>query len=130
MAGHTLGSAPDELIQNMLDGAFEVHRHLGAGLLESAYEAALCHELSTRGMRCDRQVLIPVKYKGVDVGPGFRADIVVENCLLIELKCVDVIGGMHVAQVINYLRLLNIKRGFILNFHAKLMKEGIKRVSI
>lgn len=120
----------EELIGRVLDCATEVHRRLGSGLLESVYELALIVELGEAGIMARRQVDVPVSYRGHDLGIGFRADIIVEGCLLLELKAVEAISGIHQAQVITYLRLLRIKRGFILNFNCKLMKDGIKRVSI
>ncbi|MGD8999186.1 MAG: GxxExxY protein [Granulosicoccaceae bacterium] len=120
----------EELINIVLDAATEVHRILGPGLLESVYEQALFMELATSGLDVKRQVEIPVRYKGKELGTGFRADILVNNCLLLELKCVDEIAQIHLAQIITYLKLLNIKRGYLLNFNQRLLKHGIKRVSI
>lgn len=120
----------EELIDRVLDCATEVHRRFGPGLLESVYELAHMVELADAGITARRQVDVPVNYRGHDLGIGFRADIIVEGCLLLELKAVETITGIHQAQVITYLRLLGIKRGFILNFNCKLMKDGIKRVSI
>ncbi len=120
----------EELIDRVLTAATNVHRALGAGLLEAVYEAALMMELADMGIAAERQVEVPVFYNGKNLGLGFRADIIVEKCLLLELKAVERITDLHLAQVMNYLRLLRFKRGYILNFNHKLMKEGIKRVSI
>lgn len=87
-------------------------------------------ELRTLGIAAERQVEVPVYYNGQNLGLGFRADVVVEKCLLLELKAVERITDIHLAQAMNYLKLLRFKRGYILNFNHKLMKEGIKRVSI
>ena len=114
----------------MLDCAFEVHRELGPGLLESVYEQALAFELASLGIVFERQVDVPARYKGQDLGLGFRADMVVEGKLLIELKAVDGFASSHLAQTMTYLRLLKLKRGLLLNFNKKLLKEGIKRVVI
>jgi GxxExxY protein len=122
--------AGDQLIDAVLDCATEVHRRLGPGLLESVYELAMMVELREAGIAACRQVEVPVEYRGLDLGIGFRADIIVEGCLLLELKTVDAINAVHMAQTITYLKLLRIKRGFILNFNVRLMKDGIKRVSI
>ena len=103
---------------------------LGPGLLESVYEAALMMELALMGIAAERQVEVPVFYRGRNLGLGFRADIIVEKCLLLELKAVERITDVHLAQTMNYQKLLRLKRGFILNFNQKLMKEGIRRVSI
>jgi len=118
------------MIEDVIGCAIEVHRILGPGLLESPYELALMYELSNKGLKSQRQVEIPVNYKNENLGTGFRADVVVDNKLLIELKAVDVINKIHVAQVITYLKLLNMKRGLIINFNTSLLKNGIKRISI
>ena len=120
----------EDLIDRVLTAATNVHRALGSGLLESVYEAALMMELADMNIAAERQVEVPVFYRGKNLGLGFRADIIVEKCLLLELKAVDRVTDLHLAQAINYLRLLRFKRGYILNFNHKLMKEGIKRVSI
>ncbi len=120
----------EDLIGKVLDCATEVHRRLGPGLLESVYELALLMELVEAGIGANPQIEIPVFYRGQYLGIGFRADIVVEECLLLELKAVDSLNPVHQAQIITYLKLLGFKRGYILNFNCRLMKEGIKRVSI
>ena len=120
----------EELIDKVLTAATNVHRTLGPGLLESVYELALMIELEEMGIPARRQVEIPVFYHGRDVGTGFRADIVVADCLLLELKSVDAVAPIHLAITINYLKLLRFKRGFILNFNVPLLKNGIKRDSI
>lgn len=125
-----LRDCPEALPGTVVNAAIGVHRYLGPGLLESVYEQALVYELSQRGVSCRRQVDVPVFYRGHDLGTGFRADVVVEDCLLLELKAVDAFTPVHLAQVITYLRLLRLKRGLLLNFNTRLMKEGIKRVSI
>ncbi len=120
----------DALIGEVINAAISVHRILGPGLLESVYEQALAFELTDRNIHFIRQVAVPVVYRGNDLGIGFRADIIVEDTLLLELKAIDGFSGIHLAQVMTYLKLLNIKRGLLLNFNTKLLKEGIKRVSI
>ena len=119
---------PDAVITAVLDAAFEVHRELGPGLMESVYERALAFELTNAGIAFERQVDVPACYKGRDLGLGFRADIVVDNRLLVELKVVEDLSSGHLAQTMTYLRLLNLKRGLLLNFNKRLLKEGIKRV--
>jgi GxxExxY protein len=121
---------PAELIGPVLDSATEVHRRLGPGLLESVYELALMVELAEGGIQAKRQVDIEVVYRGHNLGIGFRADIIVEDCLLLELKSVSELNPLHTAQMITYLRLLGIKREYLLNFNSGLMKDGIKRVSV
>ncbi len=120
----------EELIDRVLTAVTNVHRELGPGLFESVYESALVIELGEMGIQYRRQVEVPAYYKGYDLGLGFRADLIVENCLVLELKVVNEITDVHLAQIITYQRLLRFKRGFILNFNCKLMKDGIKRVSI
>lgn len=120
----------DALIGEVINAAIAVHRILGPGLLESVYEQALAFELADRNIQFLRQVDVPVVYRGNDLGTGFRADIIVEDGLLLELKAVDSLSGVHLAQVMTYLKLLNIKRGLLLNFNTKLLKDGIKRVAI
>ena len=120
----------EELVRTVVDAAISVHRHLGPGLLESVYEQALAYELSGRNVGVSRQVDVPVFYKGQDLGMGFRADMIVGDCLLLELKSVDSLSSVHLAQVMTYLRLLRFKRGLLLNFNTRLLKEGIKRVSL
>jgi GxxExxY protein len=117
------------LIQSVMDAAFQVHKELGPGLFESVYEAALAFELKHSGLNVLTQLEIPVIYKGNDLGLGFRADILVEDRLLLELKSIDEITDTHLSQVLTYLRLLNLKRGYIFNFGKKWLKDGIKRIS-
>jgi GxxExxY protein len=125
-----LRDCSEELIDRVLTVATNVHRELGPGLLESVYKRALMVELAEAKIPAEREVEIPVLYRGKDLGIGFRADIIVADCLLLELKCLDLITDIELAQVINYLKLLRFKRGFILNFKRRLLKEGIRRVSI
>ena len=125
-----LRDCPDALIDTVLDAATEVHRALGPGLLESVYEKALAIELTERGIAFVCQRPVPAMYRGHDLGIGFRADMIVEEYLLLEIKAVDDWAPAHLSQIITYLRLLNLKRGYLLNFNKRLLKDGIKRVSI
>jgi GxxExxY protein len=125
-----LKDCPEDLIGKVIAAAIEVHRQLGPGLLESVYEKALFFELIDRGIGAKRQADIMIAYKGGDLGCGFRADMIVEDCLLLELKSVDKIVDLHVAQLITYLKFLHLKRGFLMNFNERLLKNGIKRISI
>ncbi|MEI7613225.1 MAG: GxxExxY protein [Betaproteobacteria bacterium] len=120
----------EDLIATVLDCAFEVHRELGPGVLESVYEQALALELADENIAFERQVEVAARYKGRDLGLGFRADIIIDGRLLIELKAVDDFSPSHLAQTMTYLRLLNLKRGLLLNFNKRLLKEGIKRVAL
>ena len=122
--------ADEQLISKVLDASFAVHSELGPGLLESVYQNALCVEFEERGISYEREVPVTVVYKGRDLGIGFRADIIVERTLLLELKSVESLVDIHLSQVLTYLKLLTFKRGLLLNFGSKLLKNGIKRVSI
>ena len=107
--------------------AIDVHRHLGPGLFESVYEIVLVHELKERGLKVERQVPISIVYKGISVDEAFRADLVVADKVIIELKSVTEISRAHRKQIQTYLRLSDLKLGYIFNFGAALMKEGIVR---
>ncbi len=111
-----------------VDAALEVHRQLGPGLLESAYEACFAHELELRGIRYQRQLAVPLNYKGTMVEVGFRADLLVGEKLLIELKAADELQPIHRAQVITCLKLLNLPLGLLINFNSTLLKHGLRRV--
>ncbi len=125
-----LAECDNEIIDKALTAATNVHRQLGPGLLESVYEKALLIECSKAELKVESQVDVPVMYDGQKLGLGFRADIIVEDSLILEIKSVDKLIDIHMAQLINYLKLLNIKRGFLINFNQRLLKHGIKRVSI
>ena len=118
----------NQLSSMIIGEAIEVHRHLGPGLLESAYEECLCREISLRGMNFARQVPLPVEYKGSKLDCGYRLDIVVENQIIVELKACEKIEPIHRAQLLTYLKLSNIKLGLLLNFNNEVMKDGIVRV--
>ena len=111
----------------IVDASIEVHRLLGPGLLESVYESALAHELVLRGLSVATQVPIDVAYKGIRFEQGFRADLIVEQLVVVELKSVEQVSAAHRKQLQTYLRLADLKLGFLLNFGAPLMKEGIIR---
>jgi GxxExxY protein len=111
----------------VIGAAIAVHRHLGPGLLETVYEAALAHELGLRGLAVARQVPVPIRYKAVTFEEGFRADIIVEGKVLLELKSVEAISPNHMKQVQTYLKLTGCKLGYLLNFNSALMKNGITR---
>jgi len=117
-----------DLSNRVILAAIEVHRHLGPGLLESAYSACLCRELTFLEIPFNREKVLPVMYKGLKLDCGYRMDLVVEDRLVLELKCVDKILPIHEAQLLTYLKLSGLKAGLILNFNCKLMKEGIKRM--
>jgi len=116
------------LTEEIIKSAIEVHRYLGPGLLESAYEECLCHELRLHNISFERQKPVPLEYKGINLDCGYRIDVLVENKVILELKCVDIITSIHEAQLLTYLKLSDLKVGLILNFHVALMKDGIKRL--
>ena len=118
----------EKIASAVVDAAFSVHTELGPGLLESAYDDCLVHELRLRGMSFTRQVPVPVDYKGVVIGTAFRADIVVEGKLLLEIKAVEQLLGIHKAQVITYLKLLRLPLGLLINFNESLIRDGLMRV--
>ena len=117
----------NEIGKIVIDSAIVVHRALGPGLLESVYEIVFAHELKKRGLSVERQVPIPIKYDGLQFDEGFRADIIVERKVILELKSVTDITLAHKKQIQTYLRLTDCKLGFLLNFGAALMKNGIVR---
>lgn len=116
-----------ELSHDILGAAMAVHSALGPGLLESVYEACLVHELAKRRHRVTRQVEIPVMYDGVHLDCGFRADLIVNNLVLLELKAIEVLLPIHEAQLFTYLRLSQLRLGLLINFNVRHLKDGIKR---
>ena len=117
----------DELTEAMIGAAIEVHRTLRPGLLESTYEMCLCRELVIRGIPFERQVPIPVEYKGVKLDCGYRADIVVDGTILLEIKAIDSLLPIHDAQLLSYLKLGGWKIGLLINFNVELLKNGLRR---
>ncbi len=114
----------------VIGAAIEVHRALGPGLLESAYEHCLCHELNLRGVEHLSQVELPVIYKDFQLDCGYRMDIVIPGRLIVELKTVIEFHPIHYAQLLTYLRLTGIRHGLLLNFNVPLLKDGMKRMSL
>ena len=118
----------EELTECVIGAAIEVHRALGPGLLESAYEECLCHEMHIRGIAFERQVPLPVEYKGVKLDCGYRLDLIVEDVLVIEIKCLEHVLPVHEAQLLTYLKMTGKRVGLILNFNvAALTRGGIIR---
>lgn len=117
----------NELTDAIIGAAMEVHRMLGPGLLESTYEMCLCRELSMRGIPFERQVPIPVEYKGVKLDCGYRADLVVDGTILVEIKAIDSLLAIHEAQLLSYLKLGGWKVGLLINFNVELLKHGLRR---
>ncbi|HVU64496.1 MAG TPA: GxxExxY protein [Phycisphaerales bacterium] len=117
----------DALTEQIIGAAIDVHRELGPGLLESCYETCLLHELSLRGLSAQRQLGLPVEYKGVRVDCGFRIDILVEGQVVVELKAVDKSTPIDEAQLITYLKLSGHRRGLLINFNVRTLKDGLMR---
>jgi GxxExxY protein len=117
-----------DLSERVLGACIEVHRHLGPGLLESAYEECLCHELSLASLTFARQRPVPVVYKGVQLDCGYRLDVVVEEQLVLELKAVDHLLPLHEAQVLTYLKLTVLDVGLLVNFNTPVLRRGIRRL--
>ena len=118
----------NEISNKIIQAAIEVHRHLGPGLLESAYEECLCYEVSKTGLSFKRQQNLPVEYKGIKLDCGYRLDLVVEEKVIVELKSVEKLLPIHQAQLLTYLRLSELKLGLLINFNSALLKDGIKRM--
>ena len=117
------------LLSNRIIGtAIEVHKALSPGLLESAYEACLYHELNLQGIHIQRQVPLPIKYKGLELEIGYRLDLLIEDLIIVELKAVERIEPIHEAQLMTYLRLTGIWLGLLLNFNVPVLRHGIKRI--
>ncbi|MCA9954923.1 MAG: GxxExxY protein [Anaerolineales bacterium] len=114
--------------KEIIGAAIEVHRQLGPGLLESAYEECMAHEFTLRGIQFERQKPLPVVYKGIKLDCGYRLDFLVAQSVIVELKAVEKLMPIHDAQTITYLKLTKCKLGLILNFNVRLMRTGIKRV--
>ena len=117
-----------DLTPEIISAAIKIHRRLGPGLLESAYEACIAHELQLAGMRVERQKPVPLFYDRVKLECGFRADLVVEGRVVVELKCKEALHPVDEAQLLSHLRLLNIPVGLLINFHVVLLKNGIRRM--
>jgi len=118
----------EELSNKVIGCAIEVHRNLGPGLLESTYEQCIAHELKIEGMAFKLQYPLPVEYKGIKLDCGYRIDLLVDNCLIVELKSVENVLPIHQAQLLTYMKLSGIKIGLLMNFNVKYMKDGIKRM--
>jgi GxxExxY protein len=118
----------NKLSGDVIGAAIEVHRELGAGLLEVTYEIALQHELYLRGICSERQVLLPVRYKDLELPDSYRVDLLVENSLVVEIKAVEQIIPLHSAQLLTYLKMSKNHLGLLINFHTIQLTDGIKRV--
>ncbi len=117
-----------QITSDIIGAAIRIHRRLGPGLLESAYEACLAHELENLGLRVQRQKPVPLVYEGVKLECGFRADLVVEGQVVVEIKCKEAVHPVDYAQLLSHLRLLDLEVGLLINFHVVMLKDGIKRI--
>ena len=118
----------NEITEKIIGCAIEVHRHLGPGLLESAYEECTCHEIVESGLLLERQIPLPVIYKGIRLDCGYRMDAVVERLVVVEFKTVEKLLPVHEAQLLSYLKLSGLSVGLLINFHVSVLKDGLKRI--
>jgi GxxExxY protein len=116
-----------DLTREIIGSAIEVHKALGPGLLEGVYEECFCHELKLRNLQFDRQIIVPVTYKGVNLDCGYRLDLLIENTVIVELKSVDRIHPIFEAQLLTYMRLLEKPVGLLINFNVPILRAGIVR---
>jgi GxxExxY protein len=120
----------NKITESIIGAAIEVHRHLGPGLLESAYRECLCYELLQRGYDVQKEVPLPLTYKGVKLDCGYRLDLLVNDAVIVEIKSVESLAGIHEAQLLSYLKISGGKIGLLLNFNVKMLKHGgIKRLA-
>lgn len=113
--------------REVIDSGLKVHRVLGPGLLESAYETCLAFELTSRGVRLARQLPLPMVYEGQQLDAGYRLDLLVEDCVIVEVKAVEALSRLHEAQIITYLRLSGHRLGYLMNFNVPLFRQGVRR---
>ena len=125
-----LPTSTDDLATKILDAAFQVHRKLGPGLIESVYEKCFCYELEKSGIQYESQVVLPINYDNIVIDAGLRLDVWVERTIVVELKAVERVLPIHESQLHTYLKLTNCRLGLLLNFNTRLMKEGIKRIAV
>ena len=118
----------DQITRRIIGAAIEVHKALGPGLLESAYQACMAFELRERGLHVQEQEPLPVTYKNVHLDCGYRMDVVVESLIVVEIKAVEQLAPIHQAQLLSYLRLSGKRVGLLINFHARILKQGLKRI--
>lgn len=118
----------EKIASIVIDTCFDLHKNLGPGLLESVYEAVLAKILRSKGLRVERQMIVPIYYQGIIIDEGFRLDLLIEDILIVELKSVETIHPVHPKQVLTYLRLMNLSLGLLINFGAPMLKDGLKRI--
>jgi len=118
----------EEIFKKILDCSFKVHTTLGPGLLESAYEECLAYELKKFNLMVEKQKPLPLVYEGIKLDAGYRVDLLIENKIIVEIKSVDALADIHMAQILTYLKLSGCRLGLLINFNVKHLKDGIKRV--
>lgn len=118
----------NEIAKIIFDSALDVHKALGAGLLESSYEECLYYELIQKGLYVEKQKALPLVYKDVKLDIGYRVDLFIEKKVIVEIKSVEALNDIHLAQILTYLKLSNCKLGLLINFNVALLKEGVRRV--
>ena len=117
----------EKIASQLIDSAIKVHSHFGPGLLESAYQKCLTYELNKRGIKVQTEIIQPLKYDNISIDAGYRIDMLIEDCIIVENKTVEQILGIHEAQLLTYMKLRGCSLGFILNWKVKLLKNGIVR---
>ena len=123
-------SETDRVASQVVDAAYKIHSNLGPGLLETVYEACFVHELNRRGLKFERQVVLPVVYEGMRLDAGLRLDLIVENCVVVELKAVEQTQPVHAAQVLTYLKIAGKRLGLLINFNVPVIRDGIQRIAL
>lgn len=123
-----IAESVERIGRTVVDAALAVHRALGPGLLESVYETCLAEELKQRGLKVERQIGVPVVYGDVRMDVGFRLDLLVEKCVVVEIKSIDALASIHTAQMLTYLRFSDVRLGYLINFNTALLKQGLRRV--
>ncbi len=126
--GDRLEARPETIARQIVDAAFAIHSELGAGLLESIYVSCLVYELEKRGLRVEREVRVPIYYDGREMSDPLRLDVLVEGCVIVEVKAVVTMHPVFKAQLLTYLKLTKLQLGFLINFNVALIKDGIERV--
>jgi GxxExxY protein len=126
--GEGTSSEIERVAHEIVDAAFKIHTKVGPGILESAYQTLMIYELTKRGLSVEKEVPVPVVYEDVRLDAGYRLDLLVNGCVIVEIKAVEKLHPVHEAQLLTYLKLLNKRLGILINFNVKLIKDGIKRV--
>jgi len=130
MRNYSLSDSEERIATIIVNASYTVHKALGPGLLESIYEVCFCHELTKRGLSIQRQVTLPISYDGITFDEGLRIDVLVENLVICELKAVEELNPVFMAQLISYLKLAHKRIGFLINFNVATIKQGLKRVIV